>query len=45
MACLILQKQIDCIGGKKENIIVPNIAIKKLRERELAGIYDVNKLR
>ncbi|UJR15698.1 hypothetical protein I4U23_002632 [Adineta vaga] len=38
MACLILQKQIDCIGGKKENIIVPNIAIKKLRERELAEI-------
>lgn len=44
MACMILQRQIDCIGGKKENIIVPNIAIKKLREREQAGLCDKNKL-
>lgn len=29
MACLILQKQIECINGNKENIIIP---IEKMRE-------------
>ena len=32
--CLILQKQIDCIDGKKENITVPSVVLKRLRELE-----------
>ncbi|CAF1657611.1 unnamed protein product [Adineta ricciae] len=31
---MILQKQIDCIAGKEENIIVPHIAIYELRSKE-----------
>lgn len=34
LACIILQKQIEGIDGKKENITVPIVAMKKLRERE-----------
>ncbi|CAM4941620.1 unnamed protein product [Rotaria socialis] len=30
MACLILQRQIEHINGKKENIIIPSIAMKKI---------------
>jgi hypothetical protein len=37
MACTILQKQIECIDGKKENIIVPSVTMKKIRERQQAG--------
>jgi hypothetical protein len=37
MAAMILQKQIECINGKKENIIVPSVAINKIREKERAG--------
>ncbi|CAF0818435.1 unnamed protein product [Didymodactylos carnosus] len=33
LACTILQKQIDHIDGKKENIIVPSVHMKKLREQ------------
>ncbi|CAF3833809.1 unnamed protein product [Rotaria sordida] len=32
MACIILQKQIDYIDGKKENIIIPSIKMKKIQE-------------
>jgi len=32
MACIILQKQIEHIDGKKENIIIPSIKMKKIRE-------------
>ncbi|CAF1373933.1 unnamed protein product [Didymodactylos carnosus] len=32
MACTILQKQIDYIDGKKENIVIPNVYMKKLCE-------------
>ncbi|CAF2499447.1 unnamed protein product [Rotaria sp. Silwood2] len=32
MACTILQKQIERIDGKKENIIIPSIKMKKIRE-------------
>jgi hypothetical protein len=35
---MILQKQIERIDGKKENITVPSVAIKKLRDKEQAGI-------
>ncbi|CAF4706377.1 unnamed protein product [Rotaria sp. Silwood1] len=38
MACTILQKQIQCIDGKKENIIIPNEAIKKIHEKKQTGI-------
>ncbi|CAF0949935.1 unnamed protein product [Adineta ricciae] len=36
ICCIILQRQIDCIGGKKENIIVPSVTMKKFREQEQA---------
>jgi len=38
VACMILQKQIERIDGKKENIIVPTVAMNKIREIEQAGI-------
>jgi hypothetical protein len=44
MACLILQKQIECIDGKKENIIIPSIKMKKIRddaEKERAGMFII----
>jgi len=37
MACIILKKQIEHIDGKKENIAVPSVAMKKIREKEQAG--------
>ncbi|CAF1264680.1 unnamed protein product [Didymodactylos carnosus] len=33
MACNILQKQIEHIDGKKENIIIPSVHMKTLREQ------------
>jgi len=41
MACLILQKQIEHIDGKKENIVIPSIKMKKIRdaENERAGMF------
>lgn len=33
MACEILQKQITCIDGKKENIVIPSVKMKQLKER------------
>ncbi|CAF0928914.1 unnamed protein product [Didymodactylos carnosus] len=33
LACTILQKQIEHIDGKKENIIIPSVHMKKLREQ------------
>ncbi|CAF1041332.1 unnamed protein product [Rotaria sordida] len=33
VACLILQKQIEHTDGKKENITIPSVAMKKIRER------------
>ncbi|CAF1118142.1 unnamed protein product [Rotaria sordida] len=32
VACIILQKQIEHIDGKKENIIIPSVKMKKIRE-------------
>jgi hypothetical protein len=40
VAAIILQKQIEHIDGKKENIIIPNIAINKIRQKEQEGIYN-----
>jgi hypothetical protein len=37
VACTILQKQIEHIDGKKDNIIVPSVAMTKVREKEQAG--------
>lgn len=45
MACMILQKQIENIDGKKENITIPSIKMKKIREdaeRERAGMCIVS---
>ena len=33
MACTILQKQIEHINGRKENIIIPNVAMRQIREQ------------
>lgn len=44
MACMILQKQIEHIDGKKENITIPSIKMKKIRddaEREQAGMCNI----
>jgi hypothetical protein len=37
LACIILQKQIEIIDGKKENIIIPSIKMNKIREEAEAG--------
>ncbi len=37
MACTVLQKQIEYIDGKKENITIPSVAMKRIREKEQAG--------
>jgi hypothetical protein len=42
MACTVLQKQIQHIDGKKENIIVPSVAMKQIREREQAASLSTN---
>lgn len=34
VACNILKKQIEYIDGKKENIIIPSEAMKKIREKK-----------
>ncbi|CAF4059475.1 unnamed protein product [Rotaria magnacalcarata] len=39
MACLIRQKQIEHIDIKKENIVVPSIKMKQIRE-EIAGMHE-----
>ncbi|CAF1530103.1 unnamed protein product, partial [Adineta steineri] len=33
IACLILQKQNEYIDGKKENIVIPSIKMKQIREQ------------
>jgi hypothetical protein len=38
VACKILQAQILCIDGKKENIIIPSVAMKKICETEQTGM-------
>ena len=39
IACTILQKQIDIIDGKKENITVPSVAMKRIREQHQADSH------
>ncbi|CAF4088102.1 unnamed protein product, partial [Rotaria sordida] len=38
VACMILQKQIERIDNKKENIIIPNIKMNETHLREQTGI-------
>jgi hypothetical protein len=38
MACILLQKQINHIKGNKDNLIVPKIQMKLIREREQSGL-------
>ncbi|CAF4937271.1 unnamed protein product, partial [Rotaria sp. Silwood2] len=33
IACLILRKQIEHIDGKKENIVIPSVKMKQIREQ------------
>jgi len=44
MACTILQKQIEHINGKKENIIVPSVAMKNSRKKMQAGNLSRSKI-
>ena len=37
MACIILKKQIERIDGKKENIFVPSVVMRKYRENMQTG--------
>jgi hypothetical protein len=37
LACIILQKQIERIDGKKENIIVPSVKMNEIRQAREAG--------
>ena len=36
---MILQKQIDRIDGKKENITIPNVAMDQIRQKAQEGIH------
>jgi len=38
VACVILQKQIDYINGNKDNIIIPSIKMKLIREGGQSGL-------
>ncbi|UJR30929.1 hypothetical protein I4U23_018441 [Adineta vaga] len=40
IACVILRKQIDCIGGKKENVVIAETAMKTIREVEQTEIHQ-----
>ncbi|UJR15748.1 hypothetical protein I4U23_002683 [Adineta vaga] len=40
VACTILQKQIEHIDGKKENIVIPSIKMKQIREQNEARVRD-----
>ena len=44
MACTILRKQIEHIDGKKENIKVPSVTMKRIREMKEAGSLLFNKV-
>ncbi|CAF5154952.1 unnamed protein product, partial [Rotaria sp. Silwood1] len=40
IACLILRKQIEHIDGKKENIVIPSIKMKQIREQNATGMSE-----
>ncbi|CAF1410540.1 unnamed protein product [Adineta ricciae] len=40
IACTILQKQIEHIDGKKENIVIPSIKMKQIREKNEAQLRE-----
>jgi hypothetical protein len=37
MACMILKKQMEIIDEQKENIIVPSVTMKRIREQQQTG--------
>jgi hypothetical protein len=41
ICCTILQKQIDRIQGNKDNIIVPSVKMKLIRERKQSGLLPL----
>ena len=44
ISCVILQKQIDHIQGLKDNIVIPSIRMKQIREQELLGAKQASSL-
>ncbi|CAF4639254.1 unnamed protein product, partial [Rotaria sp. Silwood2] len=40
IACTILQKQIDFINGKKENIIVPSVRMQRIRDQQQSEVAN-----
>ena len=44
ISCVILQKQIDHIQGLKENIVIPSIRMKQIREQVLLGDKQASSL-
>jgi hypothetical protein len=44
IACTILQKQIDHIQGNKENIIIPSVQMKLIRQRQQSGLSSLPEL-
>jgi len=44
IACIILQKQIEHVDGKKENITVPSVAMARIRERGPSGNFFMNSV-
>ncbi|CAF1080286.1 unnamed protein product [Rotaria sp. Silwood1] len=40
VACVILRKQIEHIDGKKENIVIPSIKMKPIREKNETGMHE-----
>ena len=43
IACTILQKQIERIDGKKENIIIPKVAMNRIHERNSNLVNSSNE--
>jgi hypothetical protein len=39
-ACFILQKQIEHIYGNEENIIIPSVKMKEIRERPGMCVFE-----
>jgi hypothetical protein len=44
MACLVLRKQIKHIGGTRENIFIPSVRMRQIRDQakeEQTGMFSV----
>lgn len=44
IAAMILQKQIEYIDGKKENITIPSVAMNNIRQKEQEGIFALDRI-